>query len=229
MGRVPLFTAISLILLVTISAKSPLAMGQTPANKETVLPSSLRWYAQIAKAHGQSSLELSSTETHDYSPPLTDSLRKDLLVKGVVISQTVDFSDGFKIFRWYKVRVLSQGPNRSFVNKLAHASLPDLAKHIESDEIIVRVHGGTAVVDGVTITQPGPPALKNGEQYAFFVNRTPFGFYTPGFGTAPVAITSAGHLDVASGSNTQFSRQLRAYHSFEDVQQLAMRTKANPN
>ena len=224
--RVPSFTAFLLIPLVfTLSATGPLALSQVLQDNKPVLPSSLRWYAEIAKAHGQSSVDLASTETHDYSPSLTESLRKDVLVKGIVVSQTLDWSDGFKIFRWYRVRVLSHGPDRAFTNTLEHASIPNSAKNIGSDEILIRVHGGTAVIDGVAISQPGPLALKDGQQYAFFVNKTSFGFYTLGFETTPVAINSAGSFDFSSSGNKLFTRQLRAYHSFEDVQQLAMRTK----
>lgn len=226
MRRVPSFTAILFSLVAfAIGAESPLARSQATQNEGAVLPSSLRWYAQIAKTRGQSVLDLVSTETYDYSPSLTESLRKDLLVKGTVLSQTVDYSNGFEIFRWYRVRVLSRGPERTFVNNLEHASIPDSVKHVGSDEIMVRVHGGTAVIDGITITQPGLPTLKDGQSYAFFLDKTPFGFYTLGFETTPVAITSNGSLDASSGGNKRFVRQLRAYHSYEDVQQLAMHAK----
>ncbi len=211
--------------LLALSLASLSALSQALRDNGPVLPSSLRWYAGIAKAHGQSTLNLGSTETHDYSPPLAESLRKDLLVKGLVVSQTVDASDGFTIFQWYRVRVLSHGPDRPLATSVERGSVPGIAKNLNTDEILIRVHGGTTMVDGVSITQPGPPMLREGQQYTFFLNKTSLGFYTLGFSTTPVAISPDGSLDVSSAGSKLFARQLRAYHSYEDVQQVAVRTK----
>ena len=215
----------ALLSLLVIGLEGSSALSQSPQSKENILPSSLRWYAGIAKAHGQSSVNLASTATHDYSPSLAESLRKDNLIRGVVVSQSIDSYDGFAIYRWYRVRVLSRGPDRTFINFLQHAFVPNTAKNVGADEVMVRISGGTAVVDRVTITQPGLPALKDGQQYLFFANKTSFSFYTLGSETTPVAITSDGSLDFSSAGNKLFARQLRAYHSYEDVQQLAMHTE----
>ncbi len=200
--------------------------AQTPQQSGPALPSSLRWYANIARSRGQTSLELASTETHDYSPPLAESLQKDLLIKGTVLSRFVDASDGFRVYRWYRVRVLSQGPSKTTVSASEHASVPpSLRGGSGVNEILVRVSGGTTVIDGISITQPGPAALNLNQDYAFFLERTSSGFYTLGFATTPVALNADGSFNLPPVGGRLFIRQLRAYRSYQDVQQLAMRSK----
>jgi len=97
-------------------------MGQT--EKTTAPPTSLKWYAEMAKQHG-----LTSTGTLDVPEgtsvrPLKELVAKSLVVDGVVQSVTVDWSDGYQIFTWYRIKVFSRGQEPSWIGVLTSAKSP---------------------------------------------------------------------------------------------------------
>jgi len=194
--------------------------------QSTPLPSSLAWYAQLARQRGQTSITLASGETHDYTPPLSDTLRKSLVLRGIVVEHTTDTSDGFKIRQFYRIHVLAQGAKKPSASTAAVSVQPPT--HFQtpsSGEIILYTDGGTAVIDGVSITQPGPALLQIQKPYLFFLTPQSNGIYTLSFNTKPLPLDGQGKIDFSSAGSSKFVQQLRPFQSYSDVEAMSERTK----
>lgn len=192
----------------------------------TALPSSLAWWAQVAQERGQKAITLGTGETQDYTPPLIETLRQNLVLRGTVVEHTTDTSDGFKIRQFYKIHVLAQGPNRRPASTSSISVRPP--SHFQgssSDELILYTDGGTAIVDGVTITQPGPDILEAQKTYLFFLTRGSNGIYMLGFNTKPLLLDAQGNIDFTTAGVSKFVRQLRSAHSYSDLEVMAQRVK----
>jgi len=189
----------------------------TQSQPPSAPPSSLAWYAQIAKARGQSHIEIANTPEADYTSPLGETMRHSIVVRARVSAATVDWSDGFQIFRWYVVAPQDRfdGPEVA-PDRAARAAKPAL-KAAAPGELVVRVRGGTAVVGEVSITMPGPAALARGRDYLLFLTPAPDGFFELSFATQPVVLDEAGNIDAGALGSSTFARELARYRSFAEL------------
>lgn len=218
-------TALSIILMSLAATQVSIAQHSGTTSTGSPLPSSLAWYAQIAKQRGQKTLILSNPETHDYTPLFHDTVKGSLLIEGTVTESAIDASDGFSIFHWYTIDPQNKYQRADLHTKnIPHNGVPVLRPN-RPGELVVRVKGGTVSVDGVSITQPGPPAMEKGRSYLLFLTPTSEGFYELSFMTRPIPLDSAGKIDHASVGNSRFSRQLVPFGSFSDIRSFAEKSK----
>ena len=194
------------------------SMGQT--EKTTAPPTSLKWYAEIAKQRG-----LTSTGTLDVPEgtsvrPLKELVAKSLVVDGVVQSVTVDWSDGYQIFTWYRIKVFSRGQEPSWRGVVNFGEVPKSLPPAASDEILFRRPGGIAVVDGIRIeNQCDEPTLVVGDRYLFFLEPLRDNAFVSTFQSEPIRLDGSGLID--HSYKRDFARRFDQFHSPQDVQAFA--------
>jgi hypothetical protein len=187
----------------------------------------LQWHANRAKSAGQTSYEFGPDQVgFDYTPKLTEIIKNNLLVDGLVESSFVEApSNAFSIFTWYKIKVLSRGQEPSVSRMAVKNEIPEQLRMLGPDEIIVRAFGGTAIVDGVTLTVWGEPRLTIGKRYLFFLDSrlvyvpdsmSHQSAYDIGFMTRPLLVDEQGKIQHPSEKTTF----LRSVEGFQDVDGL---------
>jgi hypothetical protein len=202
-----------------------MVFGQTAPATQTAKadaspPTSLKWYAEIAKQRGLTSTGAIDTPEAEPVRPLKELIAKSLVIDGAVQSVTVDWSDGFQVFTWYRIKVFIRGPEPSWRGVVHMGEIPKSLPHAESDEIYLRLYGGTAVVDGITITMDyGEPKLVVGSRYLFFLEPLINKAYVSTYQSEPVMLDSGGLIDHSYKRN--FSRRFDQLQSFQDVVSVA--------
>jgi hypothetical protein len=146
---------------------------------------------------------------------LKELILQSLIVDGEVLSSTVDASDGFEIYTWYRVRVLSRGPEPSWVGVVNGGDVPESLPRPNDGEILVRLHGGTVVVDGITITQDDKPQLTIGSRYLFFLEPLRDGAFVPTYQSWPVELNDNGIINHASHS--KFAQRFDRFQTLQDL------------
>jgi hypothetical protein len=189
-------------------------------------PTSLAWWAFHAKQKGQTSLQIGALqEGHDYTPPLSQTVAHSFVVQGIVRSLKVDHSDGFHIFQWYTVTPIKAGPLPTTHTTAISKDIPAAVGAVSGNDIIVRIRGGSANIDGVAITEIGPPQLVVGGTYLFFLDKTDAGFYELAFNTRAVELDEKGLINHTALGVSTFTRQLDKHNTFEDIEKLEVNTK----
>lgn len=162
--------AVALTAVHTVSAQQPAsAAKQESAECRTATDrlSGLRLMAVLAKCRGDSSLSFSllSPDGEERLPSLESLLRKSAVYVATatridVLKEVIE-SD---IYTWQVLRV-EQTLASAAPLKGCHA-LP-ASVHLEPGEIAVPMLGGTAVIEGVTVslTSSTPSTLKEGQRY----------------------------------------------------------------
>ncbi len=217
----PFGKRIAFFLCVQLSILASTGLGRIADQQ---LPGSLSWWASNAKAKGQTKIEIGPIQGNDYTPALNQTIANSYIVQGAVATGVVDHSDGFHIYQWYKVTRTSQSANQNKVKPALSKQLP-AGLSVSADTLLVRIAGGTAVIDGVQITESGPPPLSAGHTYLFFLDRTDAGFYELAFNTRAVPMKPTGEIDHDLSCPTVFCKQLLSMRTFDDVQRIKAKAK----
>ena len=180
------------------------------------LPSSLAWYASIAKARGQKEISIVSMESHDYTPPLDRTAQNSLLLRGSIAAAIIS-SDGFHIYQWYRIKVISRGHTNPSRETAVLSDIPASLGPLQSDDVILRIPGGTELVDGVAVTQDGPSPLTVGQTYLLFAVPTNGPFYHLSLNTHPIPLDATGHLLSTKEHPSTFDRQMEGFALYDDV------------
>ena len=206
-----MFCAAVLILLAWCASAQPAGMVGT-----------LQWYANRAKSGGQTSYAFGPDEgKFDYTPKLEEIVKSYLLVDGVVESTFVyALNNSTHIETWYKIRVLSRGQEPSIIMPASakmKMAIPEQLGIFDSDEVALCEFGGSAVIDGVSLTARGEPPLIMGKRYLFFLDSTAVSnAYTNGSVTRPVLVDENGTIQHPSKKTTY----LRSIDGFRDLDEL---------
>jgi len=195
---------------------------------QTGMVGTLQWTANRAKAAGQSTYTFGPVlENFDYTPKLAQVVNDDLLVSGMVESSFVEaVPTSFNIQTWYKIKVQMRGPEPSAKNRLmGDAKIPDVLQPLASDEVIVCVLGGTAEIEGVTLTQIVDPPLTLGKRYLLFLEPMTTGAaYHIGFMTTPVLVDERGKIEHPD-KVTPFLRSIDWVHDVEELKRYVKTTQ----
>jgi hypothetical protein len=197
-----------------VLASTALSQGGTQP-----LPGSLSWWASNAKARGQTKIETGPIQGHDYTPKLSQTIANSYMVQGTVVTAKLDHSDGFHIYQWYRVTPTKHSSPQAREKTTLSKQLP-AGLSISDGTLLIRIAGGTADIDGVQITESGPPPLSEGHSYLFFLDKTDAGFYELAFNTRAIPLKSTGEIDHDISCPTVFCKQLSSIRTFDDVQNL---------
>ncbi len=171
-SRLGLTIAVPLLLVEGLAAQS--APGSEPAR------GSLAWHATKARNEGKSAVTLGPTifEYPESEPSLDEALvRSTVLVASLLESKTS--TTEFQILTWRKYRIVErlamqsrELPPQLDQNWQAELALaPKSMLPLASDEFLTDDYGGTAKIDGVTITmtRDGTQDLPVGGRHLVFV------------------------------------------------------------
>ena len=215
--------------IVLILCSSVLFLLPFEARAQAPLAGTLQWQANRARAQGSSTAEIVlGIESFDYTPTLSDIAKQSLFVDGLVESSIVVATpDAFDVQTWYRVKVLARGQQPS-ANRVAAKvfKIPEQLRDLQSDEIAVRTVGGTAVVDGISITETAEPPLTVGARYLFFLDPTTQpSIYDPTL-APPVQIDKGGTI-LHPAKKTNFSRSIEGYRDAEELEREVQRAARN--
>jgi hypothetical protein len=181
----------------------------------TAPPTSLKWYAEKAKLRGDTTVERGNLVGGDAPRPLKELVKQSLVVDGKVESSTVDASDGYHIFTWYKIKVLTKGATPEWRGVFNRGSVPDTVEHVHGDEFLLRLTCGAVVIDGVTVTQQGQAPLTVDKRYVFFLEPLTDNAYVTAYQSTPVELDEKGLL--IHSPHSAFSQRLQQFQSVQDV------------
>ncbi|WP_263386031.1 hypothetical protein [Granulicella arctica] len=180
-----------------------------------VLPTSLRWYAEIAKQRGQSAIQIGHIAQPMQQRTPHEVVQQNDLVLGTIESSS-QTNDDFVVFTWYRLRLAGTATTRLHMTassdpreKTAEIAIPTAYKNLGENEILVRVRGGSTKVDGVAITQNTSVQMALNRKYLLFLKPLIGHVYEYGAETEPLPSKEDGTLALSSGS--QFSKQFEKY------------------
>lgn len=205
-------------LLLTFSA-SVLFLSASGARAQAPLPGSLQWRANLAKSQGQTRTEiLQFEEAGDSTSTLAETITQSLFIDGVVESSAVSGApDSEYVETWYKVKVLARGPEPRPREAYPSGPIPEQLGELRSDEILVVRLCGTAVVNGISISEHLERPLVESKRYLLFLDPLKHtGAYWTGL-TPPVDVDGHGHL-VRPAKETNFSRSVAKYRNVTELE-----------
>jgi hypothetical protein len=151
---------------------------------------------------------------------LAETATHSLPVDGVVETSVVyGAPDSINVETWYKVKVLWRGPEPSVHPATVKETVPEQLRDLGQDEILVMRIGGTAVVDGVSITEWAEKPLAAGQRYLFFLDSLKdAGAYMTGL-TEPVEVDEQGNL-VHPAKKTVFSWSIAGFRDADELERF---------
>jgi len=162
----PLFMVL-MMALVKMSLVSCGAAQNTPGIPR---PGTLQWHAQQAKSKGKASAEIVEFPGLSDQSNLDEAVERYTVVTAIPIASAVQPETG-TILTWHKFRVVSVLSKASKCEPCDPApNIPPRLLPLLPSEIAVPLEGGTARVDGVTITvRAAAPRLEMNQLYLLFL------------------------------------------------------------
>jgi len=157
------------VLLVAMPGQ---AAAQSRGDSPTLDPGTLKWHAQQAKQKGLRKLTLANPLGFFAS---ANSLDEVLAAYSVLVAtpmaKAVEIDSGRQILTIYKLQVLRRLADHPPAPDTLQRQIPAAFGRLQDNEIVVTQYGGTAVVDGVEITQNDPkfPLMVEGRRYLLFL------------------------------------------------------------
>ncbi len=180
-SRPTLIIVLIILLLVGISlvwsARKPISsLPSVEAQTNPPAEGSLRWYAQQSAANGETQFALILSPRIPVAASLSDAIEDYGLVVGELVTQeSVWYDPPDKIYTWYKFRVtetLKQKPYVPCVTCTFTPTPPASLLPLQSNEILVPLLGGSALIDSVVIETNIEDfgGLVEGQKYLLFLN-----------------------------------------------------------
>jgi hypothetical protein len=191
----------------------------------------VEWHVQQAKAKGETKVSLAQFPGMGQESNLDQALEYSTIVSAIPISSAVQIGKD-TIFTWYKFKIMS------FLSKAERCDPPCNSAPIPPssllplapDEIAIPFGGGTAVVDGVTVTVSAERShFKANEKYILFLDSSADSsqvFFLGGGGHQwAFKVEGRGELYDESFRSSQLAQQVMTLHTEERLSKY-MRTIA---
>jgi|SRR5215213_4571035 len=159
----------STVVLGAILITIVIAKMQNREYKDPPSSQQLRWHALESKKQNKKSVSVPAWQAL-YAEPNLDEVAKRFTVMVVepVTTRTFETSNGNRLVTWNKLRILEtiSSPQEA-VNDTSETP-PEEMFPLNRGEILVKTVGGTKLIEGVEVTEPGP-VLKEGQRYLIYV------------------------------------------------------------
>lgn len=155
----------------------------------------LRWHALESKKQNKKSVSVPAWQAL-YAEPNLDEVAKRITVMVVepFTTRTFETSNGNRLVTWNKLRILETISSPQEAVNVTSETPPEEMFPLNRGEILVKTVGGTKLIEGVEVTEPGP-VLKEGQRYLIYVllNSSGVGLLVHGE-TGISSIAANGHL-----------------------------------
>jgi hypothetical protein len=151
------------------------ARVQTKQVKVAPLDNQVRWHANAAKKENKTKITIPAWNRLEAEPIVEDVVtRFTVLVAVLEQKRSYESSDGNQLTTWNKLKILDtvSAPKETITDESSKP--PQELFPLNRGEILIQTAGGTSVIDGVEITQPGPE-LNKGQKYLLYVILNPSG------------------------------------------------------
>ena len=160
----PVAVVVGGILITLVIAKMQVRELKRPPSSQQ-----LRWHALESKKQNKKSVSVPPWQALYVEPNLDEVAKRfTVMVVEPVTKQTFETSNGNRLVTWNKLRILEtiSSPQEA-VNDTSQTP-PEKMLPLARGEILMQTSGGTKVIEGVEVTEPGPE-LKEGQRYLVYV------------------------------------------------------------
>jgi hypothetical protein len=186
----PFMLVVGAVLISIVVAKMQIREPKRPPSSQQ-----LRWQALESKKQNKNSVSVPAWNIL-YAEPNLDEVAKHFTVMVVepVTKRTFETSNGNRLVTWNKLRILEviSSPQEA-VNDTSETP-PDEMLPLNRGEILIKTSGGTKLIEGVEVNEPGPE-LKEAQRYLVYVllNSSGVGLLPHG-DTGISSVAANGHL-----------------------------------
>lgn len=157
--------------LVLCAVLIAIAIARVQIREPKRLPSSqqLRWHVLEAKKQNKKAVSVPPWQAL-YAEPDLDEVAKRFTVMVVepITKHTFETADGNRLLTWNKLRILETISTPEEAATDTSQTPPKEMFPLNRGEILIQTSGGTELVDGIEVNQPGPE-LKDGQRYLVYV------------------------------------------------------------
>jgi hypothetical protein len=169
--RILPYTLACVAVLIAIA----IAKVQITEPKRVPLKQQLRWYANETKKQNKKVVTVPPWQALYAEPDLDEVTRRfTVMVVQPVAKQTYENANGNLLFTWNKLRILETVSSPKEAVTDTSQVPPNELFPLNRGEILVQTSGGTKLIDGIEVSQPGPE-LKEDERYLIYVLLNPSG------------------------------------------------------
>jgi hypothetical protein len=166
----PFLVAIAIVFIAIVIAKV-----QTRQPKVAPLDRQLQWRAHEAKQAGMNKVTIPEWNRLEAESDINEVVKRfTVVVVQLAEKRSYESSDGNRLYTWNKLRTLETVSTPEEFATDESLKPPQEMLDLNRGEILVQTAGGTKLIDGVEVTQPGPE-LRNGEKYLLYLILNPSG------------------------------------------------------
>ena len=163
------------IVCVAVLLGIAIARVQKDEPKSVPFKEQLRWHANEARKQNKKSVSIPPWQPIYVETDL-ESVAKHFTVMVVqpVSKHIYETADGNRLYTWNRLRIIEtvSAPEEAVTDNSQVP--PEELFPLNRGEILMQTSGGTKLIDGVEVREPGPE-LKEGERYLIYVLLNPSG------------------------------------------------------
>ncbi len=188
-----------------------IAKVQMTEPKRVPFEQQLRWYANETRKQNKKVVSIPPWQPIYVEADLDQVAKRfTVMVVQPVAKQTYETANGNRLYTWNRLRIIEtiSSPNEAITD--TSQVPPEELFPLNRGEILVQTSGGTKLIDGIEVSEPGP-VLKEGERYLIYVLLNPSGVGILAHGATGVSAVGA------NGQLIPFNKGFEQGDSLEDL------------